>query len=204
MSLGTAWVHRLIEEKAIIANCHKQSGNLFTKELLSVNECREALQSIEKSLLSVNPSLKILLTLSPIRHTKEGMVENQRSKSTLHIAIQEMVNQSNACFYFPSYELVLDDLRDYRFYTEDMIHPNSVAISYIWKYVENSLLDERSRAVNKSISKLQKALAHKSTFDNKENSKKFVAKSLRIMDQIEPQLAISLEKERKYLENLLA
>ena len=162
ITLGTAWVYRHTESNEIVANCHKVPQTAFSKELLSVETCQQAIASIEKGIRTLNPNIQIIYTLSPVRHIKDGFVENQRSKAHLIAALhQHLESNSTNNYYFPSYEIVMDELRDYRFYAKDMLHPNELAIDYIWnKFVENAI-DATIFSAMKMVDDVQKSLAHK-------------------------------------------
>ena len=133
ITLGTAWVYRFIETDEIVANCHKIPQKKFLKELLTVDEITESLEAIIALLKSINRDVNIIFTVSPVRHLKDGFIENTQSKAHLIAGIHNTINAPKNINYFPSYELMMDELRDYRFYAEDMIHPNTTAINYIWE-----------------------------------------------------------------------
>lgn len=133
ITLGTAWIYREIATDTLVANCHKIPQKKFLKELLTVEEVSESLEAINSLIKSINPETTIIYTVSPVRHIKDGFIENQRSKAHLLSAIHQVVESRNNTHYFPSYEIMMDELRDYRFYAEDMIHPNQTAIDYIWE-----------------------------------------------------------------------
>jgi len=133
ITLGTAWVYRLIKTDNLVANCHKVPQKKFLKELLSITDISESLAAINALIKSVNKNVSIIYTVSPVRHLKDGFIENQLSKAHLLSAIHSIVEPRKNTFYFPSYEIMMDELRDYRFYKEDMIHPNNIAIDYIWE-----------------------------------------------------------------------
>ena len=130
ITLGTSWVYRFIETDAIVANCHKIPQKKFLKKLLLVEEITKSLAAILVLLKSVNKDISVLFTVSPVRHLKDGFIENTQSKAHLIAAIHQVLEHQNVS-YFPSYEIMMDELRDYRFYAEDMIHPNKTAINYI-------------------------------------------------------------------------
>jgi hypothetical protein len=161
LTLGTAFIYRLKETGSIVANCHKAPANLFSKELLTVSEVTTSLVSLYTMLKAIRPHLQIILTLSPVRHIKDGIPENQVSKSVLRVACHEASLQCNQLSYFPAYECMLDDLRDYRFYKKDMIHPSEVAEEYIWEKFVTAYLDEATRIFLKDWDSIIKALAHK-------------------------------------------
>lgn len=160
ITLGTSWVYRFIETDAIVANCHKIPQKKFLKELLTIEEITESLATILVLLKSVNKDISVLFTVSPVRHLKDGFIENTQSKAHLIAAIHQVLEHQNVS-YFPSYEIMMDELRDYRFYTEDMIHPNKTAINYIWeRFTETWFLDE-TRSTMKEIDVIQKGTLHR-------------------------------------------
>lgn len=161
ITLGTAWVYRFIESDSVVGNCHKVPQKKFLKELLSVNEITASLENLCTLIKDINPSVNIVFTVSPVRHLKDGFVENAQSKAHLLAAIHQVVDKRKQIYYFPSYEIMLDDLRDYRFYNPDMIHPNETAIQYIWKHFLNVWIHEKSVSVMKEVDAIQKGLAHK-------------------------------------------
>ena len=174
ITLGTSWVYRHIESDEIVANCHKIPQKKFLKELLTVDEITESLQAILALLKSINKNVVVLFTVSPVRHLKDGFVENTRSKSHLIAGIHNVVDTRKGTFYFPSYELVIDELRDYRFYEEDMIHPNAVAINYIWEKLSNNWFSEDCFPIMKEIDAIQKGLSHRPFNENSEQHQQFL------------------------------
>lgn len=160
ITLGTAWVYRRVATNEVVANCHKVPQNEFKKELLSVDEIRQSLIQMILQAKVLNPSISVIFTVSPVRHLKDGMVENTRSKSHLIAAVHQIVEE-HELNYFPSYELMMDELRDYRFYASDMLHPSEQAIDYIWeKYVEVYTLAKAQKTLKK-IAAINKGIAHK-------------------------------------------
>ena len=174
ITLGTAWVYRFIETDKIVANCHKIPQKKFLKELLNIAEIAESLEAIVSLAKSVNPNITILFTVSPIRHLKDGFVQNMQSKSHLISAIHEVINIRKNIHYFPSYEIMMDELRDYRFYAEDMIHPNKTAIQYIWECFTEVWFAENTASTLKEIDIIQKGIAHKPFNTKSEEHKKFL------------------------------
>ncbi len=161
ITLGTAWVYRFNKTNKIVANCHKIPQANFTKQLLSVQNCVSALQNITQNIKQINPNIQLIYTVSPVRHIKDGFVENQRSKAHLITALHEYLCQNNQAYYFPSYEIMMDELRDYRFYNADLLHPNHIAIDYIWeRFTENCIHPEMYQTMKK-VDEVQKGLAHK-------------------------------------------
>lgn len=159
ITLGTSWAYRLVETHKIVANCHKVSQKKFNKELLSIDDISNALKNILSLIRSVNYDASVIFTVSPIRHIKDGFVENMQSKAHLLSAIHRVVKRQS--FYFPSYEIMMDELRDYRFYKEDMIHPNETAIEYIWECFQEVWLSNESMKTMDEVDVVQKGLNHK-------------------------------------------
>ncbi|MFK7949637.1 MAG: GSCFA domain-containing protein [Saprospiraceae bacterium] len=174
LTFGTANVFEYKQTSQIVANCHKVPNTEFERKRLKIDDITTAFESIFKQLKTINPKLKIILTVSPVRHIRDGLIENQRSKSTLLLAVDELVNRYDFVEYFPSYELVIDDLRDYRFYKEDMIHPSNVAINYVWNHFENAYFSDNTRQINKQIQKLIQAKNHRPFDVNSENHQQFL------------------------------
>jgi len=179
LTYGTSWVYRNKTSNEIVANCHKVPQNQFTKELLSIETIQKSIQNTIDLVCKINPNSKFIFTVSPVRHIKDGFVENQRSKSHLISAIHNVNNQSSTVNYFPSFEIMMDELRDYRFYAEDMLHPSQAAIDYIWiKFFEN-YVDEKEFATMNQVCEIQRALKHRPFNPNTESHQKFL-ESLRI------------------------
>ena len=161
ITLGTAWVYRYLKSNAVVANCHKVPQKEFSKELLTVEHLVGLLKEILDLIRNHNPKCAIIMTVSPVRHLKDGFVENTRSKAHLISAIHQVLENSENCFYFPSYELIMDELRDYRFYNEDMLHPNAVAINYVWEKFQEVWFTDEAVSFSKRIDAVQKSLVHK-------------------------------------------
>jgi len=161
ITLGTSWIYRLIESDTIVANCHKIPQKKFSKELLSINDIAESLEASISLIQSLKKEVSIIFTVSPIRHLKNGFVENKLSKSHLLAAIHQVIKPNEKIHYFPSYEIMMDELRDYRFYAEDMIHPNATAIQYIWEKFETSWTSENTIKIMREVDSIQKSLSHK-------------------------------------------
>lgn len=161
ITLGTAWVYTHKETEIIVGNCHKLPQNKFNKSLQSIEAITNDLSTIKTAIRSINPKCTILYTVSPIRHLRDGVTENSLSKAHLLSAIQAHIKITSNTFYIPAYEIMIDDLRDYRFYTDDMLHPNSTAINYIWNYFKESWILEKVFPLMKEIENLQKTLNHR-------------------------------------------
>ena len=177
ITLGTSWVYRYIKTGTIVANCHKIPQKKFLKELLSVTEITESLTTLISLLNSINKDINVIFTLSPVRHLKDGFIENTQSKAHLIAGIHQLLDTApKNTYYFPSYEIMLDELRDYRFYAEDMLHPNKTAINYIWEKFLETWLCEKSKPIMKEVDAIQKGLAHKPFNEDSEKHQQFLKK----------------------------
>ncbi|MGB1042431.1 MAG: GSCFA domain-containing protein [Tenacibaculum sp.] len=174
ITLGTSWVYREITTDTIVANCHKIPQKKFLKELLSVDEITASLEAINALVKSINKNIAITYTVSPVRHIKDGFTENQQSKSHLIAAIHQIKEARKNIFYFPSYEIMMDELRDYRFYATDMIHPNETAITYIWEKFIATWFSDNCFQTMKTVDTIQKGLQHRSFNPNSEAHQAFL------------------------------
>lgn len=176
ITYGTAFAYEFLPQNNIlVANCHKIPQKFFNKRFLTHEELTQSIQQSVEFLTEINPEIQILFTLSPVRHTKDGIVENNLSKAKLLNAMHEVEGQFENCHYLPIYEIVMDDLRDYRFYKEDMIHPNHQAIQYIWeKFVDAYFSAETQNFVNENLS-IKKALEHRPKDENSIKHQEFLA-----------------------------
>ena len=185
ITLGTSWVYRYIESDQIVANCHKVPQKKFLKEILSVDTISESLENIILLIKSINKNASILFTVSPVRHIKDGFIENSQSKSHLITAIHQVIDKRKYNYYFPSYEIMMDELRDYHFYAEDMIHPNKTTINYIWEKFMSTWFDVSTNSTMKEIDIIQKGMLHKPFNPNSEKHLQFLEnleqKKLKIM-----------------------
>lgn len=166
ITLGSAWVYEY--ENEIVANCHKMPQKFFNKRLLQLKEILVAGKRVLDKLQEFNPQLKIVFTLSPVRHLKDGAIENNLSKSLLRLAIHQIQEENSSIGYFPSFEIMMDDLRDYRFYADDLLHPNDQALNYIWHKFKLSYIKAEAYELILRIENLQKAMAHKPRFEGSE------------------------------------
>jgi hypothetical protein len=173
ITLGTSWVYKYIETDKIVANCHKIPQKKFTKELLSVDEITKSLENSINAIQSINKHVSVLFTVSPVRHLKDGFIENTQSKAHLITAIHNILEQKCA-FYFPSYEIMMDELRDYRFYAEDMIHPNNTAVNYIWERFITTWFTEESKVLMQEISNIQRGISHRPFNETTEQHQQFL------------------------------
>lgn len=160
ITFGTAYCYRLIERDLIVANCHKIPANQFEKQLLTIEQIVGLYQDLLEQLRQFNPQLKIIFTVSPVRHLADGFHENQISKSILHLSINQLIDNTNT-FYFPSYEMVQDDLRDYRFYAADLCHPSDAAVTYIREKLTDAFFTPETQERMKEVVKGNKAQGHR-------------------------------------------
>lgn len=161
LTFGTSEVYFHKEQKKIVANCHRQPQQFFEKQFLTLNKMIEDWKVLLKFLKSQNSDLKVVFTVSPIRHTKSGMIGNQRSKAKLILLVQELEETFDFVSYFPAYEIVQDELRDYRFYKEDMVHPSNAAIDYIWSKFSENYCDLNLVKLLAEVHKLREMEAHR-------------------------------------------
>jgi hypothetical protein len=160
ITLGSAYYYSLSDGQ-IVSNCHKVPAAQFEKKIASRPQIIQEFQVVFDQLKQINPNIKVLFNVSPVRYLRDGLTENTISKSILHLAINEIVSQNKNCFYFPSYEIVIDELRDYRFYKADMVHPNEMAIAYIYEKFGAALFDEETKIITKEVQQFNAFLNHK-------------------------------------------
>ncbi len=191
ISLGTAWVYRHLQTNSIVANCHKMPSSEFVKELLSPDEIFHALhRTIEYINSYTNDKVQVILTLSPVRHLKDGFSENSLSKAHLRTAIGRLERENKNISYFPAAEILLDDLRDYRFYQKDMLHPSQEAVSYIWEKFTKVFFQASTIENLQKIKQLRTSLNHRPFNPESEEHKRFKNKLLSKIRDIENELDI--------------
>ena len=178
ITYGTSWVYQEKKSGAVVANCHKMPQTHFDKHILSVASIESAIQNTVNAIRKLNPNCAFIFTISPVRHIKDGFVENQRSKSHLITALQNLLSDHllDKANYFPSYEIMMDELRDYRFYGEDLLHPSTMAIDYIWQRFRATAISETVLSTLDDIDGIQKGLLHKPFNSTSESHQKFVTK----------------------------
>jgi len=199
LTFGTAWVYRLADSEKIVSNNHKLPAKHFTRELLKIETIVEHYQELIKDIRQYNPAVQFIFTVSPVRHWKDGAPLNMVSKSTLILAIHELTGLFEFAEYFPAYELAMDDLRDYRFYDEDMIHPNSQMTSYIWKKFSETYFSQESINLIKKLESVNRALKHKPFHPGSEDHQQFIKKQLEVIGELSmryPHLDFTREKEQ--------
>jgi hypothetical protein len=192
VTFGSAYVYKHVERGAYVGNCHKIAQKYFEKKLLSADEIVKEYTKLLERLKKNNPSLKIIFTVSPVRYIRDGMVENNLSKAHLLSAVHELVNKHSNCFYFPAYELVMDDLRDYRFYKSDLVHPNEQAIEYVFEKFRESIFDDETNLLYAEIKNIINAKKHRPVNEQAEAHKKFKSNILTI--------CAHLSKEHPYID----
>jgi hypothetical protein len=194
LTAGTAQV--ACWEGRVVANNHKMAGGRFTYRLLTVAEVVESWEGLLDCWLGARAGRQVILTVSPVRHLGNGLVANQRSKSVLHLAVDALTSNNSGIHYFPAYELLMDDLRDYRFYADDLIHPSELAVRYLWNAFESSFFDEKTKALNKEIEGMQQALSHRPLHAESAAHREFLVRQFVAVEQIaaaNPQLNFEAE-----------
>lgn len=186
ITLGTAWVYEHVKSGDTVANCHKVPQKQFHKKLLSISEISTSLEQMHRAINQLNNTVKIIFTVSPIRHLKDGLIENSRSKAQLIAAVHNFT-ASGVC-YFPSFEIMLDELRDYRFYKSDMLHPNATAIEYIWKRLEQAWIETGAKELMAEVAAIQRDLAHKPFNARSESHQKFLSLLIRKQELLKVQI----------------
>lgn len=168
VTFGTSWCYFLTEgDRRLVANCHKMPQSMFERRRLSVEEISQVWRAVCEKLTSRFPGLSVIFTVSPVRHLKDGFEGNARSKATLLLAVEEICRRMPQCHYFPAFEIVCDDLRDYRFYDRDLVHPSDTAVEYIWEIFRRTYLDEEGERLLKEGNRRFKALNHRPIFHSK-------------------------------------
>jgi hypothetical protein len=190
ITLGTSWVYKHLEQDKYVANCHKIPQKNFSKELSSVSEIQKSLRNTIGYIQQLNKNCEFIFTVSPVRHAKDGFVENTRSKSHLITALHQIVEKENQLHYFPSYELMMDELRDYRFYADDLLHPNQVAIDYIWERFQETWLAEVCFPTMKKVQQIRQGLAHRPFNPNSVAHQKFQQKLQQQITQLQEQFPL--------------
>ncbi len=183
ITFGTAWVYKLADSNTVVANCHKLPARNFVRYKLSADEISAKYKQLIKQIHTINPNVQFIFTVSPVRHLKDGAIQNQQSKATLLLAIADIVEAEQQTHYFPSYELMIDDLRDYRFYANDMLHPSDLAIDYIWQKFNHSWINNRTQQFMQLTDKLKKAINHRPFMPQTAEYKKFINKQLEVLQK---------------------
>ena len=175
VTFGTAFAYHLNETQQIVGNCHRQSAQSFTKRLTKIEEIVSKWNEVVSEIIRFNPKIQICFTVSPVRHLKDGLHQNNLSKSTLHLAINQLLSESNLT-YFPSFELVNDVLRDYRFFKEDLTHPNQQAIQFVWQKFMSTFLTSEIQEIGNKVSELKQAMNHRIQYLDSKMAQEFQMK----------------------------
>ena len=194
ITFGTAWVYRHRKSGIIVSNCHRFPGSDFERFRLSVEEIVKVYQALLAELREKNPHLKVIFTVSPIRHWKDGAHANQTSKAVLLLSAEELCRTIPQTYYFPAYEILMDELRDYRFYADDMLHPSALAIEYIWEKFRDTWISPRIYDLMLRVDKLNKGLAHRpfsATSADYLNFKKRLAEEIQVLKKINQNIVFS-------------
>ncbi len=202
ITYGTSWIYERADTGEAVANCHKMPAALFTKRLAGYDEVVKSFEEIYSILRSVNPSLKIILTVSPVRHLKDSLVLNTISKSVLNLACHTITSKYPDVGYFPAFEIMMDDLRDYRFYKDDLIHPTDAAVDYIWDKFSSCYFDKSTLGFLSQWNDISKALAHRPFHKGSESHQRFIKSTLKQLEELN--LIVDVDKEIKQLKSQLA
>ena len=203
LTLGSAFLYEWKDVDSenynnVAANCHKIPTDKFNRRLATADELKQVFLKMQAAVLAINPKAKFIYTISPVRHLREGFVENNRSKAILIQTVHELTNEQN-CFYFPAYELIIDDLRDYRFFAEDLVHPNYAATNYVWEKFVLTVVDEASQSIMAAINELNAAMSHKPFNPTSDAHNKFLKIHLGKTKKLAEQYPyINFEKELAY------
>lgn len=201
ITLGTAWVYECADNGLVVANCHKEPSERFIRKRLREEEATQTLQKIIETVQTINPTVSVTFTVSPIRHWKDGAHGNQISKATLLLAIDNILRENPSVHYFPAYEIMMDELRDYRFYAEDLIHPNELAIEYIWEKFRDSRIAPDTTEDIKEVGKIVDALNHRPFNPQSEGYQTFKSNTLANLQALKTKLPfLNFDEEvRKFL-----
>jgi len=204
ITFGTARVYRWNKSGSIVSNCHKIPSSEFTNELLAPSQIVSLWDAELTKLKSLFPALKVVFTISPVRHWKDGAHGNQISKSVLILAVEELMGHPSGPGYFPAYELVMDDLRDYRFYDDDMLHPSSSAINYVWQRFSDCYLDSRTVELRNEVIKVTRACSHRLTSALERKKKEFARSMIERISKIEDKIpTVDLKAEKAHFSKIL-
>ena len=205
VSFGTAFTYFLKDTGNIAGNCHKQNQEIFFRKMLSPSEIIQKWESLLEKIWINNQNLKIVYTVSPIRHWKDGATNNQFSKASLFLAIKELKEKySEKIYYFPAYEIIQDELRDYRFYADDMLHPSETAINYIWEKFAEVFFTEKTVLLNKKIHSINKSASHRPFNSDTEEYKLFCRKQTELIKKIEKEYPyLNFSEEKQYFDSII-
>ena len=204
ITLGTSWVYKIKELNLVVANCHKVPAKHFDKVLLTEQQIKTSLHNSLDMITEMAPNAKIIVTVSPVRHLKDGMIENNVSKAKLLSALYEVTMNFDQVNYFPSYELMMDDLRDYRFYADDLLHPNKQAVNYIWEKFASAYFTPETQQINKQIEKITTAINHRPFNEESISHQKFISNCIKQMqDLVEANPNLDYQQEIEHFKSKL-
>jgi hypothetical protein len=183
ITFGTAWTYTYKETGKLVANCHKLPAACFSRDLLDPDRIGDMYGSLFGALRRINPAMRVIFTVSPVRHWKDGAVNNQVSKSVLLLSIHELLKKHDNIVYFPAYEIFMDELRDYRFYAGDMFHPSEQGVAYVWERFCDTFLHGDSRKIMAGVTAIINAVAHRPRQTDSPNQIKFTQNILKQIDQ---------------------
>lgn len=204
LTFGTAHVFELKETHKVVSNCHKMPSTFFNQRLASPEEIVRELSSALQKLKTYNPKIKTVFTVSPVRYFALGHYENSVSKAHLFAAIHQLQQQHPEYYYFPAYEMVIDDLRDYRFYSDDMLHPNHQATEYVWERLCETMLVKESVKIMKEVQKITQAAKHRPRNPATDGHRKFSEKYLAKIHQLKQKYALDFTEEEQALKKYAA
>lgn len=201
ITLGTSYVFSLKKSGQIVTNCHKLPAQSFDRKRLALEDMISGMASVFQTLKSNNPELNILVTVSPVRHIRDGLIENQRSKALLLLACEQWSKTFDFVHYFPAYEIMMDELRGYRFYEKDMLHPSTVAIDYIWQYFSDIFFDRNTFQLNSRLEKIAQAIRHRAFHPQSEKHQLFIKSQLKNIEQLlQEHPSLNFDKELESLQ----
>lgn len=202
ITLGTSQVYEYKKTNEIVCNCHKLLPSSFNKRMLTTNEIINSIDNIINIVTTINNKVNFIFTVSPVRHFKDDLITNTISKSLLFIGLNEVCKNNNEVYYFPSYEIILDELRDYRYFADDLVHPSSMAVKYIWEIISGTFFSNETIEINKTVESINNAYNHKPFFDNTEEFIKFKQHYYSIVSKtIKKYPFLNLKKEIEYFKN---
>lgn len=184
ITFGTAWTYIHNKTHALVANCHKLPAAEFTRKLLEPADIVRNYTELLHALQSLNPGIRLIFTVSPVRHWKDGAVSNQLSKSVLHLSIHELIRNHPNTRYFPAYEIFMDELRDYRFYDSDMLHPSEQGTAYVWERFCETSIDDNANKIMAGVTDVLKAVDHRPRQTDSPNLRKFIDNTLNLINQM--------------------
>lgn len=205
LTLGTAYAYTRNSDNAVAGNCHKLPASCFTRSLLGIEEITGKLMAVMQRIMALNPKVRFIFTVSPIRHLRDGAHDNQKSKATLLLAIDRITEAlPGNTAYFPSYEIMMDELRDYRFYADDMLHPSTKAIEYIWECFDKCYFNDATRVLNAKTGEISRGLAHRPFDPQSQGYIRFIEQLLQKIEAIGKEHPyIDFEKEKRQCYTLL-